>query len=168
MSARTCAGRRKLAPPLRQPAQACATPAPPNLSWWRKFCVPAPFLRHFRAAQIGGAVVGKACTIYVYRNIFWFGSYHKKLFNLLELYFPHIFNTSLPRKPDSEPRFIGLWSQDSENNKGSISVVDQLPISAAHYRSLFTIADAIFPLASQESRPLQSRHKNYFYGHGFM
>ncbi len=63
--ARLCAGRRKLAPPLRRlapplrrPAQACATLAPPKFSWWRKFCVPAPFLRHFRAAQIGGAVVG--------------------------------------------------------------------------------------------------------------
>ena len=40
------------------PAPACATPAPPDLSWWREFCVPAPALRHFRAAQIGGVVVG--------------------------------------------------------------------------------------------------------------
>ena len=45
-------------PPLRQLARACATHVPPDLSWWRKFCVPAPASRYFRAAQIGGVLVG--------------------------------------------------------------------------------------------------------------
>ncbi len=47
-------------------APPCATPAPPDLSWWRKFCVLAPVLRHFRAFQIGVVLVGQLVVIHIH------------------------------------------------------------------------------------------------------